>query len=234
MRMEELKKRAGSVDGWLTDPEGECLYRLARHCTGEGVIVEIGSWKGRSTLWLGWGSKAGKRARVYAIDPHTGSSEHQERDRHVHTLEEFKGNIAQAGLDEIVIPVVETSAAAARRFALPVELIFIDGAHEYDLVRLDFESWFPKVLEGGIMAFHDTIGSPGPKRVAETLVYASRAFRNVRLVDSITLAEKVTQNSLRDRARSRCVLLLKNAFAGKTHLPKPIRWTGKTLLRWAA
>lgn len=219
MRIDEIKKLADKVDGWLTDREGGLLYNLAKNCTGGGVIVEIGSWQGKSTIWLGRGSKKGNNVKIYAIDPHTGASEHKERYGEVWTFEEFKKNIIVAKVDDITIPIVKTSEVAAKNFDEPVELIFIDGAHEYELVKLDFELWFPKVINGGIMAFHDTRGRRGPAKVVEELVYKSKNFRNVRFVDTITFAEKVRQNSIKDRLINRCVLLLKKLyrFARKLH-----------------
>jgi predicted O-methyltransferase YrrM len=111
------------------------------------VIVEIGSWKGKSTIWIAGGSKNGNKVKVYAIDPFVDFYE-----------EEFKKNIRDAKLDDIVIPLTKTSEEAAKNFDEPVEFIFIDGNHEYEFVKLDFDLWFPKVVDGGIMAFHDTIG----------------------------------------------------------------------------
>src|SRR5687768_10612282 len=69
------EKKAAEVEGWLARGEGKLLYRLSKQCTGRGVIVEIGSWKGKSTTWLGLGSCAGKGVQVHAIDPHTGSTQ---------------------------------------------------------------------------------------------------------------------------------------------------------------
>src|SRR5256885_7585861 len=69
---EQVKPLIADVPGWLTDEEGEALYELARVCTGKGVIVEIGSWKGKSTICLGRGSQAGAALPVYAIGPHAG------------------------------------------------------------------------------------------------------------------------------------------------------------------
>ncbi len=71
MTKEEVQKLAAPIKGWLKDKEGQLLYDLAKNCTGKGVIVEIGSWKGKSTTWLAHGSKEGNKVRVYAIDPHT-------------------------------------------------------------------------------------------------------------------------------------------------------------------
>ena len=70
MEKDKVKRIARQVDGFLTDNEGELLHNFAKRCTSKGTIVEIGSWKGKSTIWLGNGSKKGNRATVYAIAPH--------------------------------------------------------------------------------------------------------------------------------------------------------------------
>jgi len=231
--LDETKKLTEKIDGFLSIKEGELLYNLAKNVKGKGVIVEIGSYKGKSTVWLARGSKAGNKIKVYAIDPHTGNPEHKKRFGKIWTFEEFKKNIKYAKVDDIVIPIVKTSEEAAKNFDKPVELIFIDGNHEYKFVKLDFEMWFPKVVNGGIMAFHDTIGWPGPKKVVEEFVYKSKKFRNVKFIDSITFGEKVKKNSLKDRIRNRYVLLLKNLYEliQKMHLPKSIRVLGKKIIR---
>lgn len=212
--------------------EMELLYDLAKNCKGNGVIVEIGSWKGKSTICLSKGSKRGKQVKIYAIDPHTGDSNQKKRYGKVWTFEEFKLNINNVKDNDIVIPIVKNSEEAARDFNEPVSLVFVDGAHEYDLVKLDFDLWFPKVIDGGIMAFHDTTWRAGPKKMTEELVYKSKYFRNVGFADTITFAEKVKHNSIKDRLRNRYILLLKDIseFAIKLHLPKPINMIGKKVL----
>jgi len=196
MEIEKIKKIVHKVQGWLTDREGEFLYNTAKNCKGKGVIVEIGSWKGKSTIWLGKGAKSGNKVKIYAIDPHFGSSEHKKWYGKCWTYEEFKKNIKNAEIDDIVVPIVKISKDAAKDFNEPVEFIFIDGAHEYELVKLDFKLWFPKLINGGIMAFHDTFKWPGPKKVVEKFVLKSKNFRNVGFVDSITFAQKVKQDSV--------------------------------------
>ena len=177
------------IGGWLSNIEGELLYTLARNCLGNGVIVEIGSWKGKSTSWLGIGSEDGNKIKVYAIDPHTGSKEHKLYSD-VWTFDTFKKNIKEVGVENIVIPIVKTSKEAAKDFNLPVELIFIDGSHEYEDVKLDFDLWFPKLIKGGVMAFHDTIDWAAPKKVVEEFLYNKKYFSDVKVVDSITYAIK--------------------------------------------
>ena len=222
MMLEQINKLTQKIDGWLTEKEGRLLYRLAKNCRGRGAIVEIGSWKGRSTVWLGKGSMRGSRTKIYAIDPHTGSSEHLKENGKVWTFEEFKDNIKKAKVNQLIIPLVETSKKAAKNFSRPVELIFIDGAHEYQAVLHDFELWFQKVIEGGVMAFHDTTNRFGPGKVVKDLVFQSKYFKNVGIVDSITFAQKVKENSAKDRLRNKYLLSLKTSreLAAKLRLSR--------------
>jgi predicted O-methyltransferase YrrM len=184
----EIEKLLASIEGWLTVNEGQLLYNLAKNCKGNGVIVEIGSWKGRSTVCLAKGSKEGKKLKVYAIDPHANTPSHKDLGE-ASTLVTFKRNISSAGVDEIVVPLVKTSAEARKTWgATPricqghpsskaVQLLFIDGSHEYQMVKLDFELWFPEVVNGGIVAFHDTTDHAGPYRVVKEFVCKSRNLR---------------------------------------------------------
>lgn len=213
---DDMKKITSGIKGWLSDSEGEFLYHTSRNCEGKGVIVEIGSWKGKSTIFIGKGSESGGKIKVYAIDPHIDG-----------TYDEFKRNIKNAELNDIVIPVVKTSEEATKDFTEPVEFIFIDGDHEYENVKQDFELWFHKLIDGGIIAFHDSLAWPGPRKVVKKYIYKSRYFKNIGLVDSITFAQKTKQNSLKDRLknrsllflRNRYVLFLKNRFSKILHFP---------------
>jgi MMP 1-O-methyltransferase len=224
-----VKPLIADVPGWLTDEEGEALYDLARSCTGKGVIVEIGSWKGKSTVCLGLGSKQGASLPIYAVDPHAD-----------YRFGDFKANVERAGISELVRPIASLSQPAADDFDKPIELLFVDGSHEYDLVLEDFEKWVPKVVEGGWVAFHDTTWTPGPRKVVGQAIYRSRRFKDVEfVVGSTTVARKVGRNSVRDRARSRYVLGVKTAFwlgssvlkKQRRLLPKPLERLGRRLLR---
>ncbi|MGB9794647.1 class I SAM-dependent methyltransferase [Caldisericum exile] len=235
--LEDLVTLTQSIEGWLSPTEGILLFNLAKSCEGKGYIVEIGSWKGRSTVWLGWGSKFGKNLKVFAIDPHIGSSEHIQRFGKIDTFNEFLQNIKAQKLDDIVVPLRCTSYEASTILKEPVELIFIDGAHEYDMVKQDFELWFPKLVEGGIMAFHDTDSykRDGPRRVVEEFLYKSQFFKDVRFVDSITYGKKVVRNSRLDRIKNHYSLLLlrfRIVIAAKIHLPKTLRKIGKKLINF--
>jgi len=113
-----VKPLIAEVPGWLTDEEGEALYDLARACTGAGVIVEIGSWKGKSTICLGRGSLAGAAVPIYAIDPHAD-----------YRFGDFKANVDRAGITDLVRPVTSLSQSAADEFQESIELLFVDGSH---------------------------------------------------------------------------------------------------------
>jgi MMP 1-O-methyltransferase len=224
-----VKPLIADIPGWLTDEEGEALYELARRCRGDGVIVEIGSWKGKSTVCLGLGSRAGASVPVYAIDPHAD-----------YRFGDFKTNVERAEIAELVRPIASLSQVAADDFDQPIELLFVDGSHEYDLVLEDFEKWVPKVVDGGWVAFHDTTWTAGPRKVVGQAIYRGRAFKDVRfVVGSLTVARKVARNSLADRAHNRYVLGLKTAFwlgsaalkKQRRLLPEPVERWGRRVLR---
>jgi cephalosporin hydroxylase len=128
----------------------------------KGKIVEIGSFKGKSTIWLAKGSQRLGREKVYAIDTHLGSPEHRIGGTHAsHMPAEgttefiFRQNIKDAGLEENVVPLVMSSADALRSWQDPVRLLFIDAEHTYEEVRNDFASWEKYVVPRGLVVFHD-------------------------------------------------------------------------------
>jgi MMP 1-O-methyltransferase len=208
-----VKELIKDVPGWLTDEEGEALFELARECSGRGVIVEIGSWKGKSTICLGLGSRAGRGVRIFAVDPHADY-------RHG----EFKDNVERAGIGDLVTPVKGFSQQVAGDFDQPIELLFVDGSHEEELVREDFDKWVPKVVEGGIVAFHDTTWHDGPRKVVAEKIFGSRQFADVRFViGSTTIARKVLENTARDRFHARRVQATKAVFGTVTSVVRKRR-----------
>jgi predicted O-methyltransferase YrrM len=232
---EDIRHLVDHVQGWLSSREGALLYRLARQCRGAGVIVEIGSWEGKSTIWLARGAQQGQRVSVYAIDPHTGAA-NPDPGQAVWTFDNFRRNIRHAAVDDLVVPLVMTSAAAARDFDAPVELLFIDGAHDYEDLWTDFVLWFPRLIDGGIIAFHDTMtwsSWDGPRAFVERHIFPSRRFRAIGVVDSITFAQKVPHNSFSDRLRNRLVLLLKRfyEYAARVPVPRPLKKAGERVFK---
>ena len=216
--MQTIEDILTSVDGWLHPNEARLLYRLASQCRARGAIVEIGSWKGKSTICLARGSIAGSKAKINAIDPHTGSPEHSREFGVVWTFDAFRRNIEKAGVNEMVTPHVDYSDAVAKKFNEPVELIFIDGIHEYEGVKIDFDDWFAKVIDGGRMAFHDSTCWDGVLEVVKEGLFKSRRFRHIRFASSLTYGEKVAQNTFLERVGNRIMLcaFLTHAFIDRT------------------
>lgn len=188
------------VPGFLTVREGAALYLLASIGPAHGEIVEIGSFQGKSTIWLGRGTLSRGREKVIAIDPHIGSPEHQPGAACAHmmpsegsTLSAFRNNLIKFGVKEIVQERVMTSIEAVKTWGdTPVRALFIDGAHEYEAVESDFLNWSLKVTPGGIIAFHDVVkGAAGPDEVVSKYIYSSPNFRILGLIDSLLLVEKL-------------------------------------------
>ena len=187
--------------------EGELLYRLAKECIGKGVIVEIGSWKGYSTICLAKGSLVGECVKVYAIDPHIGSEVHRKMYGVVDTYPEFIKNITKLNVGNIVVPMVMTSKQVEEQWSdLPIELLWIDGDHE--AVDVDFDIWYSHVIDGGIIALHDTTMWPSkvPYKVAIEKLYKSGDFVDVKRVMSITYAKKIDRLTRKNKVKNLCAL----------------------------
>ena len=200
--MFDFEKDLAKIDGWLTKREGSFLYEIAKKVQPPNVIVEIGSWKGKSTICLAKGSEAGHKAAVYAIDPHTGSPEHHQKFGKIDTFHEFRLNLKKAEVDHRVHPFRSASQDAVKSFNSPIGFLFIDGNHSIKAVRADFHLWFPKVEEGGIIAFHDSWHSDGPIVVSARALLTSPKIKNPGVVDSITHFEKVFKNNHGDRLKN--------------------------------
>lgn len=167
----DVENIACKIDGCLFPGEEAFLAQLARECSGKGVIVEIGSYLGRSSASLGLGSMQGSRTTVFTFDHFEGDPFMEVKPAQFETL---KHNIEKSGVDMIVIPSTESSDVAGQTFTDPIELLFIDANHTFEAVEEDYTLWSPKVIEGGIVAFHDTFDPvmnglrfDGPLRVIE-------------------------------------------------------------------
>lgn len=189
------------IEGLLVSPNQErWLFQMARSLPDGSTIVEIGSFKGRSTSCLAFGCR-GTKKQVYAIDTFSGNSgdfpvgnavveEDEKRGRpYMHYggyfFDDFCLNIKKCGLSGYVKPVIGYSADVAKGWNTPIDLLFIDGSHAYEDVLQDFEQFFPYVKPGGIVAFHDVVDTwPGPSKVWKEVA----AIRLTETGNSSTLA----------------------------------------------
>lgn len=150
-----LLSKVRKIEGWLSDHEALFLYHAARMVPPLGEIVEIGSWKGKSTISLASGLKiSGKSGYIWAVDPHEGILVAGKKKR-VSTLRAFRRNIRETGLTRSVKPVVSSSQKAVQHWSKPISFLFIDGLHDYIHTKQDYLLWRKYVVLGGIIAFHD-------------------------------------------------------------------------------
>ena len=207
---EDVERLTADVAGWFGPLEGRLLYRLAAQADPRGCIVEIGSWHGRSTVWLAAGALAGRGARVYAVDPHRGTPL---RGKGETTEIALRQNLERAGVAGTVEVVVATSEDAASGWGRPVSLLFIDGDHEYESVRRDFELWQEHLLPDAVVALHDTFVVPGPERVVRELLIASPGYTDFAHAETTTAARRCGPLGPRG-ALARRAALLRRAFYG--------------------
>lgn len=149
-----------SIEGYLISPAQErWLFRAALALLDGAAIVEIGSYKGRSTCCLAFGCLRSHK-RVYAVDTFDGNSrDFFERD----FFPEFQCNLERCGVSEYVVPLKGTSRDVGRAWSRPINLLFIDGSHVYEDVVEDFTLFFSHLVPGGVLAVHDVIPTwPGP------------------------------------------------------------------------
>ena len=213
----------------LSGAEVECLFRLGQFNEGDGVIVEIGSWKGKSTVALGLGAASVHHEKVYAIDPHRVLPEEGYLED---TEAEFLANIKKAGVDGRVIPLIMTSEQAAQGWNKRIRVLWIDGDHRYEATKLDLDLWEPHLVEGGILAMHDTIRKKGPKQVLWESVFRSGRFQEIAIVDNITAMRKVRRASASAMLRTYVTLGLRALYiaARKCSVPRS-KVVGRELLR---
>lgn len=217
----QLACAISAVEGWTSFEEVWALHEAAR-CSAPAarnfIVVEIGSWKGRSTVALALGLKARGNGTLYAIDPHTGSHEYIEIYGAVDTYETFIANLKSAGVLDLVEPIRSTSHSARDRFTdSSVHLLFVDGSHEYADVITDIHDWTPALADESVVAFNDPLvpgvyralrggvlrfGSPfrAPNHIVNTLFFEFRRRAPWTLRDTATLLELRGLLALRLRA----------------------------------
>jgi MMP 1-O-methyltransferase len=209
LRADDVERLTAGVDGWFGDREGRLLYRLASEADPAGCIVEIGSWQGRSTIWLAAGAMAGRGARVVAIDPHSGTSLRAEGES---TEPLLRANLERAGVSRQVEVVVARSEDAVVGWSRPISLLWIDGDHEYEGARRDFELWEPHLLPRATVALHDTFVIDGPERVVRELMIHSRRYAHFEHAETTTAARRAGRLSRRAAIARRAGLARRSLY----------------------
>jgi predicted O-methyltransferase YrrM len=149
---------AQRIDGWLTRAEAVLLYTTATHRAqhiSEAKWVEIGSYKGRSTVIMGTALKIHDAGQLYAVDPHNGVLSDPKGGTEIvePTLDDFLSNIRRMGLKNHVVPVLQKSTHT--EWQDDIDFIFIDGLHDQASVTADYNHFSPHFVQGTLVLFHD-------------------------------------------------------------------------------
>lgn len=159
-----------SIEGHISKSEAKQLMLLAQHVQHNTVVVEIGSYRGRSTVALAYGSFRGNRNRVYAIDPYVEFQGLYGGCFGPQDLAKLYRNLLKYKVEDIVSVVSLFSVNAAKGWvAQNVGLLFIDGDHRYEAVQADYNAWAKFVMKDGIIVFHDS-DTPDVKRYIDELI----------------------------------------------------------------
>jgi MMP 1-O-methyltransferase len=166
-----LLEVARAAKGFMPDDEGLALHAAGRDGGSVGPLLEVGSYCGKSAVYLGAAARAGGTV-LFSVDHHRGSEENQAGWEHhdpevvdpdtgrIDTLPFFRRTIERAGLEDAVVAVVGDSPVIAANWRTPLGLVFVDGGHALDVVLADYEAWSPHVAAGGVLVFHDVFEDP--------------------------------------------------------------------------
>ncbi len=168
---ERLREVADAAIGFMPAEEGMALYRAGLSVASVGPLLEIGSYCGKSAVYLGAAAQEAKTV-LFTIDHHRGSEENQEGWEHhdqrlvdprtgrMDTLPFFRRTIEDAQLEDTVVAIVGRSAVVGSYWSTPLGLVFIDGGHGSEPAHRDYETWAPKVAAGGLLVIHDVFPDP--------------------------------------------------------------------------
>lgn len=194
------------VKGFMDPAEGWALHDALAEVAPLGPALEIGSYCGKSTVYLGVAAKAAGGV-LFALDHHQGSEENMPGWEHhdtelfdaetgrLDTFPLFRRTLREAGLEDTVIPLVAPSEVAARGGLGPFSFVFIDGGHGREPAYADYRAWAPKLVQRGLLAIHDVFPDPAdggrpPFEIYE-MALASGLFEEVRAVKSLRVLRRL-------------------------------------------
>jgi len=194
------------VKGFLDQEEGLKLYEVALEASKKHACLEIGSYCGKSTIYLGTGCKE-NGGTLYSVDHHQGSEEQQPGEEYfdpdlmdpgtgrINTFRWFRKTVQEAGLESTVVPIVSRSEVVARGWGTPLGMVFIDGGHSFEAAHADYTSWSPHIVPRGFLAIHDIFPDPAEGGQAPYQVYRlaleSGVFEEVFLFKTLAVLRRV-------------------------------------------
>ena len=166
----DLLAAARAARGFLPDDEGQALHDAALAVDRAGPWMEVGSYCGKSAVWLG-AAALERQATLFTIDHHRGSEEMQAGWEHhddslvddtglMDSLPVFRRTIRDAGLEDVVVAIVGRSTVVAGHWSTPLAFLFVDGGHAADVAHADYDAWVHHVGPGGTLAIHDVFPDP--------------------------------------------------------------------------
>ncbi|MFH0998647.1 MAG: class I SAM-dependent methyltransferase [Pseudomonadota bacterium] len=194
------------VKGFLDPDEGTRLFDTALKAARLGPCLEIGSYCGKSAIYLGTACKAGNTI-LFSVDHHQGSEEQQPGeeyfdpelfDAHAYRMDTFplfRKTLDLAGLEDTVVPLVCRSEIAARSWKTPLGLVFIDGGHAFETALTDYRSWAEHIVPEGYLLIHDIFQDPGDGGRAPYQVYqiamASGLFQELPMTKTLGVLQRI-------------------------------------------
>ncbi|WP_244246938.1 class I SAM-dependent methyltransferase [Nocardioides euryhalodurans] len=203
----DLLVHAREARGFMPEDEGLLLHRLARERLPLGPVLEVGTYCGKSAVYLGAAARE-VGGTVFTVDHHRGSEENQAGWEHhdpdlvdpatglMDTLPFLRRTLARAGLEDHVVAVVGASATVARHWRTPLTMLFIDGGHGQEPAHADFSGWAPWVQPGGLLVIHDVFPDPADGGRPPYEIYlralAGGAFTEVEALGSVRVLERTS------------------------------------------
>ena len=166
-----LRDHAEAAKGFMPPDEGEALHDAAAEAQGDGPLLEVGTYCGKSAIYLA-GAARQRGTVLFTVDHHHGSEENQAGWEHhdptlidpetgrFDTLPTFRRQVGRADVEDVVIAVIGDSVTVANHWSTPLSFLFIDGGHGHDVAWADYRAWTPKLAPGGTLAIHDVFPDP--------------------------------------------------------------------------
>jgi predicted O-methyltransferase YrrM len=195
---------ARAARGFMPDAEGLLLHRAAVAASARGPMLEIGSYCGKSAIYIGSAARLHDGV-LFSVDHHRGSEENQPgqlycdaavidvRTGNVDSLPHLRRTLDDAGLERWVIPVVGVSGSVARHWRTPLSLLFIDGGHTEEAAHADYTGFAPHLDDGGLLLIHDVFPNPADGGQAPLHVYhraLGDGFRDVAVEGSLRVLRR--------------------------------------------
>ena len=199
-----------AAKGFMPEDEGMLLHRRALERLAHGPVLEVGSYCGKSAVYLGAAARqvGGPQAVVFTVDHHHGSEENQagwehhdatlvdQRTGRMDTLPVFRRTIEEAGLEDVVVAVIGASTTVSAHWGTPLQLLFIDGGHAEVHAQADYSGWAHHLDRDGLLVIHDVFADPADGGQAPYHVFqralASGSFEEVEALGSMRVLRRTS------------------------------------------